>query len=133
MPGFDYESWVLWDVILVPAVLAVVLGIFAAAAYFDMRGCSKSHLWKRRYMYAFAIYLTCSVLVAARLAIDLWRTACALEGRALNPWLDLLDEILGCAFGIFLLLAVVVTVRCMWLRRVQGKGGENGTGPISKR
>jgi hypothetical protein len=120
MLGLDYESLILWDVILYPAVFAIVLGIFAAAAYFDMRRCRRSDLWKRRYMCAFAFYLTSSVLVVAGLALDLWRTAWALEGIAPNPWLRLLDDVLGCACCLFLPLAVLVTVWCMWLKR----GGE---------
>ena len=117
MRGLDYQSWILWDVILLPAVLAIVLGIFAAAAYFDMRGFNTSYLWKRRYMYAFALYLTSSLLVAVGLTIDLWRTAYQLQGRSLNAWLKLLDEVVGCACTFFVLLAVLLTVWCMWLKR----------------
>jgi len=122
MRTLDYEAFLFSDAILFPALLAVVFGIFALAAYYDMSRCQGSNSQKFWDSCAFVIYLVTSILLVVRLTLDMWRLARTMEGEPLESWLQTLDTVCGYAFSLFFLLAVPVTIWCMWLR-FQRAGG----------
>jgi hypothetical protein len=71
-------------------------------------------------LYAFLAYLSLGVVVSARLAIDLWRTVEAFEGRRLALWLDNSDEILGILFLLLMTCAVATTAWCIGSTMARG-------------